>query len=267
MPEFKIRIRTTRPVSKGEPLTIFYWMGHIGEHTQLRQETIRMKGFFRCECARCKDPTELGTYRSGIVCQNCRRNNVSGYFLPEDPLDIEPDAKWKCSSCRAIKLAGNISRQVEKFQERISKMHEEFGSDPEDDRFIEFCKSFITKTSGISLHPNHWVIQSAITAAGEYLMLHRQTTLSLDLSMYFIKYWKHLLSIQDVLTPGMTRAIYIIKEDAYLTLMVVPLRIGFQGFYWTTSGNKSIKILRWNLRQYSEVSLEDFVDLTVAAVK
>ena len=50
-----------------------------------------MSKCFWCSCSRCADPTENGSYMSGMKCSKC-----SGYLLPTDPLNL--DSNWKCSS-------------------------------------------------------------------------------------------------------------------------------------------------------------------------
>ena len=45
---------------------------------------------FRCQCPRCNDPTEFGTYTSGVNCCHC-----DGGIL----LVNSTDTKWKCQKC------------------------------------------------------------------------------------------------------------------------------------------------------------------------
>lgn len=61
-------IRATRFIPKGEHISICYtdplWS------TLNRLEHLAMTKFFLCQCVRCTDPTELGTYYSALNCFN-----------------------------------------------------------------------------------------------------------------------------------------------------------------------------------------------------
>ena len=48
---------------------------------------------FQCNCIRCRDPTEMGTYSSALLCSECHQGNVVS-----SNVDIL-DAKWKCDKC------------------------------------------------------------------------------------------------------------------------------------------------------------------------
>ncbi|CAG7721698.1 unnamed protein product, partial [Allacma fusca] len=202
-PEFKIRIRTTCAVKKGELLTIFYWPEHITKPTEVRQEIIRENGNFRCKCARCTDPTELGTYRSGVVCKACRKKRTKGYFLPQDPLNFSPDARWECCCCRKIKMARDVLPAVEEIWRRIFCM--EMLNELVHIDWVNCYKYLVEETSGVILHPNHWIIQKVLAIVRETFMCHPIAFLRLGLIEYAVTCMKHLLSIMDVLTPGITQ--------------------------------------------------------------
>ena len=51
--------------------------------------------FFDCNCDRCSDATEFGTFSSAFLDRNGCGSN--GIVLPSDPLDL--DSPWKCLSC------------------------------------------------------------------------------------------------------------------------------------------------------------------------
>ena len=48
---------------------------------------------FSCECVRCKDPTEMSSFASAVLC------SCGGTVIAEDPLDLTKDAVWKCQEC------------------------------------------------------------------------------------------------------------------------------------------------------------------------
>lgn len=56
-----------------------------------------------CECLRCQDPTELGSYSSAWLCPSCPKSgptSVVGPVLPENPIDL--NSIWKCKKCDAV---------------------------------------------------------------------------------------------------------------------------------------------------------------------
>ena len=72
--------------AKGDMITASYtqplWT------TYNRREHLKMSKCFWCQCPRCEDPTEFGSYLSCLNCPNC-----GGKVLSTNPLDQE--AKWK----------------------------------------------------------------------------------------------------------------------------------------------------------------------------
>lgn len=57
--------------------------------TLKRRDHLNESKFFWCTCERCKDPTELGTHASTLLCPKCS----NGFILSTEPLN--QDADWK----------------------------------------------------------------------------------------------------------------------------------------------------------------------------
>lgn len=49
--------------------------------TEQRQEHLKIGKYFTCHCARCEDPTELGTHFRTFKCNKCD----AGLILSQDP--------------------------------------------------------------------------------------------------------------------------------------------------------------------------------------
>ena len=49
--------------------------------------------YFDCECERCRDPTELETFVSALICEVCEDD----FLLPTEPLDYL--STWTCGTC------------------------------------------------------------------------------------------------------------------------------------------------------------------------
>merc|ERR1712123_308942 len=104
LPDHTLVLRAQVPIPAGEEITIQYMTPMLGNVTRRRK--IRKNWFFDCTCSRCSDPTELGTFASGVVCRDCIKEGRDGVLLPLDSLDY--DSEWRCSqdSC-SLKLVSS----------------------------------------------------------------------------------------------------------------------------------------------------------------
>ncbi|XP_044750799.1 SET domain-containing protein SmydA-8-like [Coccinella septempunctata] len=83
-------VRASVPIRKGQEL--FHSYVRLIWSTPTRQFNLAKTKHFTCKCPRCLDPTEFGTYMSGILCKKCRGN-----VLPQNPLTIK--SNWVCEDC------------------------------------------------------------------------------------------------------------------------------------------------------------------------
>ena len=70
-----IEIRAQRRIMKGEELTIQYQSLFTG--SRKRREMFKRVWYFDCECPRCQDPSELGSYLNAFVCPIDSGKNVN----------------------------------------------------------------------------------------------------------------------------------------------------------------------------------------------
>ncbi|KAI5748980.1 hypothetical protein M8J76_003790 [Diaphorina citri] len=105
---YHFKIRTSVPVPRNQTLTLTYT--YIIEGTLKRREHIKASKFFDCFCARCKDPSELKTWTSALVCPQCNEATV----ISTNPLD--GDAAWTCrkSSCDFYLSAESVHKLLNK---------------------------------------------------------------------------------------------------------------------------------------------------------
>ena len=94
---------------------------------------------FSCECVRCRDPTELKTFASAILC------SCGGTVTASDPLDLTQDALWRCEDCSLTVPALQVATQ-----ERDVTM--EINTIQRDD--VRGLEDFLTRYQKL-LHPNH----------------------------------------------------------------------------------------------------------------
>lgn len=82
-----LTVKTAVPIKKGDTITLSY--SYILQGTLKRREHLHDSKFFMCTCKRCKDPTELSTHASTLLCPKC----TNGFIMSTDPLN--QDAFWK----------------------------------------------------------------------------------------------------------------------------------------------------------------------------
>jgi len=103
----EIMVRAQRKILAGEEITARYGGLNLGQPR--RSQLLFDHWRFSCSCARCGDPTELGTYNSAIVCQV---SECSGYLTPYRVL------QWKCQQCQdtqPLELVFKVIRDAETF--------------------------------------------------------------------------------------------------------------------------------------------------------
>ncbi|XP_055371050.1 SET domain-containing protein SmydA-8-like [Condylostylus longicornis] len=85
-------VKATRAIPRGEEITTTYTK--LLWSTKSRQLYLRLTKQFTCNCPRCKDPTERGTYLGAFY---CRTQQCGGLIIQEDP--TAQSSIWKCEKC------------------------------------------------------------------------------------------------------------------------------------------------------------------------
>ena len=107
-------MRAARAIRKGGEICDTYTSTLC--NTLYRRRSLKAAKYFDCACARCADPTELGSHFSSLV---CRLPGCQGLVLSTDPLDRE--ATWRCGECGVEMLGGEVIREQEEWEERIEQ--------------------------------------------------------------------------------------------------------------------------------------------------
>lgn len=92
---YRITMLAGRDIRAGEHMSIMYTDMLWG--TRARLEHLRATKYFVCRCARCTDPSELGTFLSALRCIGDVHETCSGTMLPLDAHDAHTD--WRCDRC------------------------------------------------------------------------------------------------------------------------------------------------------------------------
>ena len=88
---YKMTMRSVVKIPKGSDILHSYT--EPLDTLLTRKSLLQVGKFFSCQCPRCSDPTELGTFSSALRCSNCKEGNV----VSSDVNNVE--AEWKCRSC------------------------------------------------------------------------------------------------------------------------------------------------------------------------
>lgn len=215
---YKIKLRAGRDIKQGEPLKIMYT--HMLWGTQTRREHLKACKYFECQCDRCADPTELGTYLSALKCIGSDLA-CGGTQLPTDPLDELSD--WACDRCDV-----RISSDQQSFI--VSQMSEEVDAVTISRKGnVKELENLIDKFMQL-LHKNHYHL---FTIKHNLIQLYGHqpgyfpNQMSDALLQKKIDMCRELLEIVDIIDPHSLRLAFytsIILFELHLALIQLTLR-------------------------------------------
>lgn len=195
---FKITVRASIPIKKGEHITTMYTHALWG--TQARREHLKETKYFSCECKRCVDPTELGTYLSALRCLGTDNEPCGGTQLPVDPLN--ENTEWSCDKCQ-VKLDNN----------EVSYLINQIGEEVD---YIQLGNPTINELDGLFkkllnfLHPNHYhcyAVKHSLVQLYGYQQGYLPNQISDELLKKKSNMCREMLEITRVIDPGNARYI------------------------------------------------------------
>ncbi|XP_030751723.1 SET domain-containing protein SmydA-8-like isoform X2 [Sitophilus oryzae] len=156
------------------------------EGNQERQQHLLEGKYFSCRCRRCRDPTELGTEISSIVCHKCRKGLLR-------MKEIEKDFRiWQCNECQVVFKSFLIELAINEARRRISDI------DLSDLHEMENLHNNLVMT----FHPNHYLMlelkQHMVALYAKLPPTKNNLTKKIDLC-------GRLLSVYTKLEPGISR--------------------------------------------------------------
>jgi len=183
-PDDRLTLRAQVDIKEGEEITIQYISFLFGNSR--RRKEIASCWMFECQCPRCEDPTELGTYLSAALCPE---PECKGAVLPEDKrLGCEV---WKCMECGQKMEHGKVGDIVKELEdEMVDTMAHEF------EKYEEMEEKF-----SALLHPNHYqlqILRRQLAGAIRGNLTLKQVELRLKLIEDFINVFK-------IVDPGLTK--------------------------------------------------------------
>ncbi|XP_041782750.1 SET domain-containing protein SmydA-8-like [Anopheles merus] len=197
----KLRLYSSIGIKAGELLCYNYT--RVLFSTFERQTHLRKGKYFICNCARCSDPTELGTHLSSLKCTAC--DDGLCVFHPETP-------KWECLTC-GHKLPREYVNQI------MCEARDDISSCALDSRNLEKVIGKHSKT----LNPYHsLVLEAKQSLAGEL----RNMCMSYDIHNVprqalkrKLELCEEMLQILRVLDPGVSRLTGIALYEYHAALV------------------------------------------------
>ncbi|XP_055920729.1 SET domain-containing protein SmydA-8 isoform X2 [Eupeodes corollae] len=208
---FRIRLRAMKDLKAGQQLHHSYTFTLNG--TAARQEHIRNGKFFTCRCARCSDPTELGTYFSSFKCISCDL----GFLSSIDPFDSTAD--WRCNHCRFTTPAEGILKNISTMQAEVADVQ---AMDMSPERLQE-CEALLRKYRMI-LHPSHYIQTSLKQSLIEmYGRVHGYEMVELPDILLERKeeLCRQVLGVLNVFEPGLSRARAMLLYELHVPLVLL----------------------------------------------
>lgn len=201
--QYRVSVKATRHISKGEHISTMYTHALWG--TQARKEHLAATKYFTCRCKRCNDPTELGTYISGIRCLGTQiltpdtdGTSCGGTQLPISPLEENSD--WRCDRCPVLLASSDVNDLVARIGEEVDNI--QAGSPT-----VTQLEELVSKLSTF-LHPHHYHLYS-IKHSLVQLYGHQQGYQINQLSDQQLErkadMCRELLAVTDTLDPGASR--------------------------------------------------------------
>ncbi|XP_049950520.1 SET domain-containing protein SmydA-8 [Schistocerca serialis cubense] len=158
----ELLLRAAAPIARGQRLTICYSDSLWG--TASRRQHLRETKFFWCRCARCTDPTEMGTFFSAL---RCPQPGCEGVCVPaeeslqQEPEDEQEEPPWWCRSCQQPMPAAQVLQQLEAAGAELSAL-------PRGD--AERCWQFVRRHEAAArLSGDHFYLTEARLALAQLL--------------------------------------------------------------------------------------------------
>ena len=175
----RLRMTATVPIKAGEQIVTSYKNPLLG--SVARRSHFPRVWYFDCCCARCDDPTELGSHLSSLLCGDCGQT-----VLPSHPTHY--NSPWSCSSC-CLTLSSHQAMT------RCVSMYRGLLSCPPAHQYLA---TLIASLQTVA-HTNHYVV---LQAKMKLVMLGSSDPAVVTLQ---VSLGQEILALLDIVEPGLTR--------------------------------------------------------------
>ena len=269
-----MEVRAKMAIQQNEEITTRYvdpWEGQPS-----RQLKIGQNWNFICNCLRCKDPSDLGTYFSAIVCQSCSNyissnercenksstyissaiSNNLGYLLPIDCQYIETD--WQCKNCGGKKCLRDIEGLLKGVVKDVELAKQDILVQMKEDlsKVVDKIKSSIDLFHTL-VHPNHFLLYQFKKWVTE-LPIPKSSLAPIGKTEP-----DELNTNHDIMHDALTKSVFLeLKQKYHLDLLII-IELLDPGFTLNRAGH--IKKLARNRMQLSQLNLsvnpENYTDV------
>ncbi|KAG8034569.1 hypothetical protein G9C98_007645 [Cotesia typhae] len=206
-------LRTTVKVPKGKELFGSYT--HSLLPTLMRRENLLEGKHFSCACARCSDPTEMGTHLSSLKCNKCD----NGVVLALDSLDAE--SGWKCTHCEFSTSGAAVKKVFDVINAEVEAAESYNALDGAD--AVHIRENIMKKYHSV-LHPRHAFLSILRMSLSQ--LYGRVDEYNLDdlpdiVLEHKIDICRMLLQVLDVIEPGYTRARALTLYELHAPLLFI----------------------------------------------
>ena len=106
---------------------------------------------------RCSDPTELGSYASGIQCNSCNQ----GWVVPVEPLQIQ--SSWQCEKCKGFLSIEQVIQLDNKLVEELQRVNRRSTENLE--KFHRVYEKFLHPSHAFLMQLKQWLFEGKHSSA------------------------------------------------------------------------------------------------------
>lgn len=206
-------LRASRQINCGEQIMISYT--ELLSNTINRQFNLLTSKLFVCQCRRCIDPTDLGSYSSALKCTICmKKSPASVGSILSCPANTD---QWQCNKCKSKFTTVNIQNLVFKIHDELDKVIESPVVGVED------VEKFLKKYSKF-LHPHNGILTRAkYNLCGQYGRMPGYTLMEMTPTQLQRKkeLCTEMMEVLDLLQPGRTSRRGLILYELHMALLLL----------------------------------------------
>ncbi|XP_063704280.1 SET domain-containing protein SmydA-8-like [Culicoides brevitarsis] len=198
--DFNVKLYAGQDVKHGDIVSYNYAQVLLG--TKERRSQLEKSKNFICNCRRCMDPQELGTFIGSVQCPACRQGLCS--FM---------EARlWLCEKCNETIDTKKVETLIDEAKKSLSALNED----------IFEVQQWIDKYSTL-LNPKHWIVLDAKQILAGLLKIQCGTDkgASMKLLKKKLDLYEELVPIIKTLRPGLSKMLGIALYEHQLSLTQV----------------------------------------------
>lgn len=206
---FQLTVYASVPIKQDEPILFNYTSSLLG--TAERRQHLREEKYFECECPLCKDPYELQSHLSSVLCPRCKE----GFVGMQNTLVIAPyeqTSRWQCQMCKRT-YGGRLIRATLNICKTLVDECEDIDVKGIDD---------LLKRLSRSLHTNHFLM---LSLKQKLLTACRREITSLNprrkIVQKMLDTCKEVYDVLDIVEPGISRSKGIMLYEMHLPMIIL----------------------------------------------